>query len=68
VVAQIEEKLKMRTNCTDPEHQANTSDKHSKDAKHNENKKSDGTIANIVVFSIVLLFGLVVNYVFSTMK
>lgn len=68
VVAQIEEKLKLRNNCTDPEHQLNTNDKHSKDTKRNENKKSDGTIANIVVFLIVLMFGLVVNYVFSTMK
>jgi len=71
VVAQIEEKLNMRNNCTDPEYQKNTNDKHSKDTKPNENnKKSDGTgtIANIVVFLVVLMFGLVVNYVFSTMK
>jgi hypothetical protein len=68
VVAQVEEKLKMRNNCTDPEYQVIANDKHSKDTKRNENKKSDGTIANIVVFLIVLSFGLVVNYVFSTMK
>jgi hypothetical protein len=68
VVTQIEEKLKKRNNCIDPEHQGNTNDKHSKDTKSNENKKPDGTIANIVVFLVVLLFGLVVNYVFSTMK
>jgi len=53
----------MRNNCTDPEYQKNTNDKHSKDTKPNENnKKSDGTIANIdneVTFSCLKSFGFI---------